>query len=62
MLFEDQLHILSESLSCAQVYIGNLVGGMVTEDALRQLFNNTMAAAFPEQVRHRSLSNTHLGV
>lgn len=39
-----QLHFL-------QVYIGNLVGGLVTEEALRQLFNNTMAAAFPEQVR-----------
>lgn len=37
--------------SCAQVYIGNLVGGLVTEEALRQLFNNTMAAAFPDQVR-----------
>lgn len=34
-----------------QVYIGNLVGGLVTEEALRQLFNNTMAAAFPDQVR-----------
>jgi hypothetical protein len=33
-----------------QVYIGNLVGGLVTEEALRQLFNNTMAAAFPDQV------------
>ena len=33
------------------MYIGNLVGGLVTEEALRQLFNNTMAAAFPDQVR-----------
>lgn len=31
----------------AQVYVGNLVAGLVTEDALRQLFNSTMAAAFP---------------
>lgn len=36
--------------STLQVYIGNLVGGLVTEEALRQLFNNTMAAAFPDQV------------
>lgn len=36
--------------SILQVYIGNLVGGLVTEEALRQLFNNTMAAAFPDQV------------
>lgn len=35
---------------CAQVYIGNLAGGVVTEDALRQLFNSTMAAAFPTQM------------
>ena len=27
--------------------MGNLVAGLVTEDALRQLFNSTMAAAFP---------------
>jgi splicing factor U2AF subunit len=27
--------------------VGNLVAGLVTEDALRQLFNSTMAAAFP---------------
>lgn len=32
----------------AQVYVGNLVAGLVTEDALRQLFNSTMAAAFPQ--------------
>ena len=29
--------------------MGNLVQGLVTEDALRQLFNSTMKAAFPEQ-------------
>ena len=29
--------------------MGNLVAGLVTEDALRQLFNTTMAAAFPAQ-------------
>ena len=32
-----------------QIYVGNLVQGLVTEDALRQLFNSTMKAAFPEQ-------------
>ena len=32
------------------MYIGNLAGGVVTEDALRQLFNSTMAAAFPAQM------------
>lgn len=34
-------------LVLAQVYVGNLVAGLVTDDALRQLFNSTMAAAFP---------------
>jgi hypothetical protein len=34
----------------AQVYVGNLVGGLVTEEALRQIFNSTMAAAFPAQM------------
>jgi splicing factor U2AF subunit len=33
-----------------QVYVGNLVAGLVTEDALRQLFNSTMRAAFPNHV------------
>lgn len=42
--------VAAASKTQREVYIGNLVGGMVTEDALRQLFNNTMAAAFPEQV------------
>ena len=32
------------------MYVGNLVAGLVTEDALRQLFNSTMAAAFPAHV------------
>lgn len=32
------------------MYVGNLVGGLVTEEALRQLFNSTMSAAFPEQM------------
>lgn len=36
--------------SCGmQIYVGNLVQGLVTEDALKQLFNSTMKAAFPEQ-------------
>ena len=29
--------------------MGNLMAGLVTEDALRQLFNSTMRAAFPAQ-------------
>ena len=32
-----------------QVYVGNLVSGLVTEEALRQLFNSTMQAAFPDK-------------
>lgn len=36
-------------LRLEQIYVGNLVQGLVTEDALRQLFNSTMKAAFPEQ-------------
>ena len=31
------------------MYVGNLMAGLVTEDALRQLFNSTMRAAFPAQ-------------
>ena len=33
-----------------QVYVGNLVSGLVAEDALRQLFNSTMRAAFPDKL------------
>ena len=33
-----------------QVYVGNLVSGLVAEDALRQLFNSTMRAAFPDKI------------
>lgn len=33
-----------------QVYVGNLTAGLVTEEALRQLFNTTMRAAFPAQM------------
>ena len=44
-------HLLAVTMVCPilarQVYVGNLVAGLVTEDALRQLFNSTMAAAFP---------------
>ena len=29
--------------------MGNLMAGLVTEDALRQLFNSTMRAAYPAQ-------------
>ena len=30
--------------------MGNLVSGLVAEDALRQLFNSTMRAAFPDKL------------
>jgi len=30
--------------------VGNLVAGLVTEEALRQLFNSTMTAAFPDKL------------
>ncbi len=30
--------------------MGNLVAGLVTEEALRQLFNSTMTAAFPDKL------------
>ena len=46
-------HILELTLSsalCEQVYVGNLVSGLVAEDALRQLFNSTMRAAFPDKI------------
>ncbi|KAK9785344.1 hypothetical protein WJX73_004716 [Symbiochloris irregularis] len=33
-----------------EVYVGNLVSGLVAEEALRQLFNSTMRAAFPDKV------------
>lgn len=32
------------------MYVGNLVSGLVAEDALRQLFNSTMRAAFPDKI------------
>lgn len=34
-----------------QIYVGNLVQGLVTEESLRQLFNSTMKAAFPDGAR-----------
>ncbi|KAK9915773.1 hypothetical protein WJX75_003978 [Coccomyxa subellipsoidea] len=39
--------VAAASKTQREVYVGNLVAGLVTEDALRQLFNSTMAAAFP---------------
>lgn len=42
--------VAAASKTQREVYIGNLAGGVVTEDALRQLFNSTMAAAFPAQM------------
>ncbi len=38
------------ALRAAQVYVGNLMPGLVTGDMLRQLFNSTMAAAFPDKI------------
>lgn len=37
-------------MSPAQVYVGNLMPGLITNDMLRQLFNSTMAAAFPDKI------------
>ncbi|KAK9843828.1 hypothetical protein WJX81_008039 [Elliptochloris bilobata] len=39
--------VAAASKTQREVYVGNLVAGLVTEDALRQLFNTTMQAAFP---------------
>ncbi|BDA43929.1 probable splicing factor U2af large subunit B at C-terminar half [Coccomyxa sp. Obi] len=39
--------VAAASKTQREVYVGNLVAGLVTDDALRQLFNSTMAAAFP---------------
>ncbi len=33
---------------CVQLYIGNLTPGLVTDEALRQVFNSALMAAFPE--------------
>ena len=33
------------------MYVGNLTAGLVTDDMLRQLFNSTMAAAFPDMAQ-----------
>jgi hypothetical protein len=32
----------------SQLYIGNLAAGMVTADALRQVFDSALMAAYPE--------------
>ncbi|KAK9808982.1 hypothetical protein WJX72_007369 [[Myrmecia] bisecta] len=42
--------VAAASKTQREVYVGNLVAGLVTEDALRQLFNSTMAAAFPDKI------------
>ena len=36
-----------------QLYIGNLAAGLVTSDALRQVFDSALMAAFPEVRRRR---------
>eukprot|EP00884_Botryococcus_braunii_P018779 jgi/Botrbrau1/5585/Bobra.97_2s0015.1 len=52
--------VLQQQAACAiaaasktqrEVYVGNLTAGLVTEEALRQLFNTTMKAAFPDKVQ-----------
>ena len=40
--------VAAASKTQREVYVGNLTAGMVTADTLRQLFNSTMAAAFPD--------------
>ncbi|KAK9860324.1 hypothetical protein WJX84_002429 [Apatococcus fuscideae] len=41
--------VAAASKTQREVYVGNLVSGLVTEEALRQLFNSTMQAAFPDK-------------
>ncbi|KAL4419535.1 hypothetical protein ABPG77_005766 [Micractinium sp. CCAP 211/92] len=40
--------VAAASKTQREVYVGNLTAGLVTADMLRQLFNSTMAAAFPD--------------
>ncbi|KAL0024901.1 hypothetical protein WJX77_001165 [Trebouxia sp. C0004] len=42
--------VAAASKTQREVYVGNLVAGLVTEEALRQLFNSTMTAAFPDKL------------
>ena len=43
--------VLAASKTQREVYVGNLTAGLVTGDMLRQLFNSTMAAAFPDMAQ-----------
>lgn len=40
--------VAAASKTQREVYVGNLTAGLVTADMLRQLFNSTMLAAFPD--------------
>ena len=42
--------VAAASKTQREVYVGNLMPGLVTGDMLRQLFNSTMAAAFPDKI------------
>lgn len=42
--------VMAASKTQREVYVGNLMPGLVTADMLRQLFDSTMAAAFPDKV------------
>ncbi|KAL4433887.1 hypothetical protein ABPG75_000328 [Micractinium tetrahymenae] len=43
--------VAAASKTQREVYVGNLTAGLVTADMLRQLFNSTMAAAFPDMAK-----------
>lgn len=49
--------VAAASKTQREVYVGNLSAGLVTADMLRQLFNSTMAAAFPDMAQG---TRTHL--
>lgn len=42
--------VAAASKTQREVYVGNLLPGLVTGDMLRTLFNSTMAAAFPDKI------------
>jgi hypothetical protein len=41
--------VAAASKTQREVYVGNLIPGVVTEEMLRQLFNSAMRAAFPDK-------------
>ncbi|EFN57106.1 hypothetical protein CHLNCDRAFT_143928 [Chlorella variabilis] len=43
--------VAAASKTQREVYVGNLTAGLVTADMLKQLFNSTMAAAFPDMAK-----------